>query len=73
MKEGWADWYSLDFLANEGFVGVAASGTVDADSVLHTFRATAGRRNARFIRFTMKSNHGNELFMDVLEAPSGAG
>jgi hypothetical protein len=46
---------------------VAVSGTVKADSVLHTFPARAGRQNVRFIRFTMKSNHGNELFMDVLE------
>ena len=46
---------------------VAASGTAAADNILHTFRATAGRQNVRFVRFTMKSNHGDELFMDVLE------
>lgn len=46
---------------------VAVSGVADADNVLHTFRARAGRRNVRFVRFTMKSNHGNDLFMDVLE------
>jgi hypothetical protein len=46
---------------------VAVSGTAHADSVLHTFRARAGRRDVRFVRFTMKSNHGNDLFMDVLE------
>lgn len=46
---------------------IAVSGTADADSVLHTFRARAGRQNVRFVRFTMKSNHGDELFMDVLE------
>lgn len=46
---------------------VAVSGTVDADGVLHTFTAKAGKQNVRFIRFTMKSNHGDELFMDVLE------
>jgi hypothetical protein len=45
----------------------AVSGVADADGVLHTFRARAGRQNVRFVRFTMKSNHGNELFMDVLE------
>lgn len=73
MNEGWADWYSWTSWPTKGLWWVTASGTVDADSVLHTFRATACRRNARFIRFTMKSNHGNELFMDVLEAPSGQG
>jgi hypothetical protein len=46
---------------------VAVSGVADADGVLHTFRARAGQQNVRFVRFTMKSNHGNELFMDVLE------
>jgi extracellular elastinolytic metalloproteinase len=59
--------FTIETRATGGKWVVAASGTVDADSVLHTFRAQAGRRDVRFIRFTMKSNHGNELFMDVLE------
>ncbi len=46
---------------------LAASGKVSADGVLHTFRARAGKENVRFIRFIMKSNHGNPDFMDVLE------
>jgi hypothetical protein len=46
---------------------IAVTGVADADGVLHTFRARAGRQNVRFVRFTMKSNHGDELFMDVLE------
>jgi hypothetical protein len=46
---------------------VAATGTVDNDGVLHTFKARAGKQNVRFIRFTMLSNYGDELFMDVLE------
>jgi extracellular elastinolytic metalloproteinase len=46
---------------------VAVSGIADADGVLHTFRAKAGRENVRFIRFTMKSNHGDKFFMDALE------
>ncbi|MEX2420820.1 MAG: M36 family metallopeptidase, partial [Actinomycetota bacterium] len=45
----------------------AATGTVDADSVLHTFKATAGKKDVRFLRFIMKTNHGDQLFMDVLE------
>jgi hypothetical protein len=27
----------------------------------------AGKQNVRFIRFIMKSNHGDPIFMDVLE------
>jgi hypothetical protein len=46
---------------------VAVSSIAEADGVLHTFRARAGRQNVRFVRFTMKSNHGDDLFMDVLE------
>ena len=27
----------------------------------------AGKANVRFVRFTMLSNHGDTLFMDVME------
>lgn len=46
---------------------VALSDTVDNDGVLHTFKAKAGKQNVRFIRFTMRSTHGDDVFMDVLE------
>jgi hypothetical protein len=45
----------------------AFSGTADADGVLHTFKPTAGKKNVDFIRFVMLDNHGDDLFMDVLE------
>jgi extracellular elastinolytic metalloproteinase len=45
----------------------AAAGSVPANGELRTFRATAGKQNVRFVRFVMKTNHGNRLFMDVLE------
>ncbi|MCI0633054.1 MAG: M36 family metallopeptidase [Actinobacteria bacterium] len=46
---------------------VAVSDIVDNDGVLHTFKAQAGKQNVRFIRFTMRSTHGDDVFMDVLE------
>jgi extracellular elastinolytic metalloproteinase len=45
----------------------AVSGSVPANGRLRVFRATAGTQNVRFVRFIMKTNHGNRLFMDVLE------
>lgn len=46
---------------------LAVSDSVAADSVLHTFKAKGGTQNVRFVRFIMKTNHGNPTFMDVLE------
>jgi extracellular elastinolytic metalloproteinase len=38
------------------------------DGRLHTFvMAANGPEKARFVRFVMQSNHGNSLFMDLLE------
>ena len=45
----------------------AVTGSVPASGEARTFKATAGKQNVRFVRFTMKTNHGNALFMDVLE------
>ncbi|HEX5901736.1 MAG TPA: M36 family metallopeptidase [Actinomycetota bacterium] len=52
--------------ANADWV-TAVTGSVPANGELRTFKATAGRQNVRFVRFIMKTNHGNALFMDVLE------
>ncbi len=52
--------------ANANWV-TAATGSVPANGELRIFRARAGKQNVRFVRFIMKTNHGNRLFMDVLE------
>ena len=52
--------------ANADWV-TAVTGSVPANGELRTFKATAGRQDVRFVRFIMKTNHGNALFMDVLE------
>jgi len=52
--------------ANGNWV-TAADGTVDAGGVIHTFKATAGKKDVRYVRFIMKSNHGDPLLMGVLE------
>ncbi len=52
--------------ANGNWV-TAATGRVAPNGVLRTFQATAGKQNVRFVRFIMKTNHGDPLFMDVLE------
>jgi hypothetical protein len=31
------------------------------------FKPTAGQKGVRFVRFIMKSNHGDPLFMDLME------
>ena len=44
------------------FIGAAPSNGKLIDYVPH-----AGKANVRFVRFTMLSNHGDPLFMDVME------
>ena len=44
------------------FLGIAPN-----NGKLLTYVPTAGRKNVRFIRLTMLSNHGDPLFMDVIE------
>jgi hypothetical protein len=42
-------------------------GTAPNNGKLLTYIPTAGKDNVRFVRFTMLSNHGDPLFMDVME------
>ena len=42
-------------------------GTAKNNGKLKAYTPTQGKANARFVRFTMLSNHGDPLFMDVLE------
>jgi hypothetical protein len=45
----------------------AFTGTAKSNGVLKTFAPKTGNANVRFVRFTMLSNHGDPLFMDVME------
>ncbi len=45
----------------------AFTGTAKNNGVLKTFTPKTGKANVRFVRFTMLSNHGDSLFMDVME------
>ena len=37
------------------------------NGVLKSFTPKTGKANVRFVRFTMLSNYGDSLFMDVME------
>jgi hypothetical protein len=45
----------------------ALTASARADGVLRSFSPSAGTANVRFVRFIMRSTHGNTEFMDVLE------
>jgi hypothetical protein len=42
-------------------------GTAPNNGKLLTYVPHKGKANVRFVRFTMLSNHGDPLFMDVME------
>ena len=46
---------------------LAVDAKAKSDSLLHAFSTSAGAENVRWIKFVMLSNHGDPLFMDVLE------
>jgi hypothetical protein len=46
---------------------LAVQAKAKSDGLLHAFSLAAGATDVRSIRFVMLSNHGNRLFMDVLE------
>ena len=45
----------------------AVSGIADNDGELHAFPPDAASSGVRFVRFVMRSNHGDVNYMDVLE------
>jgi hypothetical protein len=45
----------------------AVTANAASDGQLHAYTPTAGSAGVRFVRFTMRSNHGDANFMDVLE------
>ena len=45
----------------------AVTANAPSDGQLHAYTPTAGTAGVRFVRFTMRSNHGDANFMDVLE------
>jgi hypothetical protein len=59
--------FQIQTRTNNGKWITAFAGSVDNDYALHTFKPKAGTKNVRFVRLTMRSNHGDKLFMDVLE------
>ena len=42
-------------------------GNAPNNGKLLAYMPTTGTANVRFVRFTMLSNHGDPLFMDVME------
>jgi hypothetical protein len=52
--------------ANGNWV-TAFVGTAKSNGKLKAYTPTNGKANVRFVRFTMLSNHGDPLFMDVME------
>jgi hypothetical protein len=59
--------FQIQTKTNNGKWITALTGTVDNDGLVHVFKPTVGKKGVRFVRFIMKSNHGDPLFMDVLE------
>ena len=45
----------------------AVTANAPSDGQLHAYTPTAGTGGVRFVRFTMRSNHGDANFMDILE------
>jgi hypothetical protein len=43
------------------------TGSVPANGKYVVFTANTGTKNVLYVRFTMLSNHGDPLFMDMLE------
>ena len=42
-------------------------GNAPSNGRLISYKPTAGKKNVRYVRLTMLSNHGDNLFMDVME------
>jgi hypothetical protein len=59
--------FQIQTKTNSGKWITALTGTVDNDGLVHVFKPTAGQKGVRFVRFIMKSNHGDPLFMDLME------
>ena len=59
--------FKFETKTNGGQWITAFVGTAPSNDKLLTYVPHAGKANVRFVRFTMLSNHGNPLFMDVME------
>ena len=59
--------FQIQTKTNNGKWITALTGAVDNDGLVHVFKPTAGKKGVRFVRFIMKSNHGDPLFMDLME------
>ncbi len=58
--------FRVETKAGGGWV-TAFEGNAPNNGKLKTYVPTKGKANVRFVRFTMLSNHGDPLFMDVME------
>jgi hypothetical protein len=45
----------------------AFAGAIASDGKLHVYTPHAGKKKVQYVRFVMLSNHGDKLFMDVVE------
>ena len=59
--------FKFETKTNGGAWITAFVGTAPSNDKLLKYVPHAGTANVRFVRFTMLSNHGNPLFMDVME------
>ena len=59
--------FKIETKTNGGPWITAFVGTAPSNDKLMTYVPHAGTANVRFVRFTMLSNHGDPLFMDVME------
>jgi hypothetical protein len=59
--------FRIETKSGSGGWVTAFLGKAPANGKLMTYIPKAGKKNVRFIRLTMLSNHGDPLFMDVME------
>ncbi len=59
--------FKIETKTNGGSWITAFVGTAPSNDKLMTYVPHSGTANVRFVRFTMLSNHGDPLFMDVME------
>ena len=59
--------FKIETKTNGGSWITAFVGKAPSNDKLLTYVPHAGKANVRFVRFTMLSNHGDPLFMDVME------
>jgi hypothetical protein len=59
--------FRIETKAKTGGWVIAVTGQVPANDAFVIFKPHAGEKHVLYVRFTMLSNHGDPLFMDMLE------